>query len=194
MQNTINAFVVNTFSKELQELRSRYFPGPLAHSADAFDKRSEYMILEHNNSIIATGRITPNPGGPLISETNGAAPFRNLPDTVDLGKYLIVKEYQGIVGLYEMLCLAVNEYVLNSGYLFANAGIAVGNRLIRRLHPMGYKAIGDAVPIRLSNGNTANIIPLICDLKQNEPAMHAQIAQWSASLADRGWRIERAYA
>lgn len=191
MFTQLRCYVTRRYTEELHALRQAYFPGPLAHTSDGFDACSDFVVFETGGKAIAVGRLTPSVGGPLITESGGKGAFRTGTDTVDIGKYIIVRQYQGIRGMYRLLCLAAMAYALQCGYAYANAAVAAGSRLTLRLQELGFAVCGADVAMLLSSGVPVVVTPLVCHLALHEGRIREGLLATEEGLAAEGLEVVR---
>ncbi len=189
MKMEINLIRTRNYSDKFEELRKVCFPGPLNDNSDFFNYNSEFLAFCNEEELFAVGRITPNPNGAFITQTNSLGDFRNEADTVDLCKCMVNPKYRTRY-LFEILILSGLFIAAQSGKKFVN-GAVVKDKLKERFTGLHFNVDFQTTILHDPYGNIKTVTPMRCDLMGSFEKIQADLHHYLNLMKDERYYIDQ---
>ncbi len=172
MQNTLNELncisisLTNTFTTELECIRIGGFGERYGTNlTDDADSHSYYIIIQHEQRIIATVRITPRIHSILDQWFGGKFPHPNNPYTAELTRGVVHNNYQGF-GFYKLLMSKALISYPQLGFNTAVCAARIDLPQLPFLHALGFTELGQTTNIT-SKSKLVTLQPLVLNINEN---------------------------
>ncbi|MBX2923242.1 MAG: hypothetical protein KF746_13665 [Chitinophagaceae bacterium] len=134
------------------------------------------------------GRITFNPNGAFITQTNFKGNFRNEEDTIDLCRCMINPNYRGR-NIFNILILSGLAYSFKLGKKYVNGAVVQESLVKKCRESLHFDTNYERALIVDPHGNIVSVCPMRCDLQQEINGVKEDLIKYTSMSTPSGFSI-----
>ncbi len=164
--NYISIYLTNTFTPELERIRIEGFGERYGTElTDDADAHSYYVVIKHEQRIIATVRITPRIYSILDTWFKRKFPYPINPHTAELTRGVVHKNYQGF-GFYKLMISTALISYPQLGFNTAVCAARIDLNQLSFLNTLGFTELGQTINIK-SKSKVVILQPFFLNIHEN---------------------------